>query len=89
MFTKQAPHHHINHPDHLHSRLKDTCGLWAGIQILWFGVIRLSRIAPARRRKATVKTGRKPTITSTYILPDSTRSQSNITTATFILESNA
>jgi hypothetical protein len=23
---KQAPHHHINHPNHLHSRLKGTCG---------------------------------------------------------------
>ena len=63
--------------------------LWAGIQIFWFGVIRLSRIAPARRRKATVKTGSKPTVTGTHTLPGSTRPQSNIATTTFILESNA
>jgi hypothetical protein len=44
------------------------------IQIFWFGfgVVHLSRIAPARRRKAAVKTGSKLTVTSTHTLPDST-----------------
>ena len=39
--------------------------LWAGIQTFWFGVIRLSRIAPAHRRKATVNLGSKLTVTGT------------------------
>ena len=68
--TPNKPRTIINHPNHLHSRLKDTCGPES--RFVWFGVIRPSRIAPARRRKATVKTGRKPTVTGTHNFPGST-----------------
>jgi hypothetical protein len=51
--------------------LKDTCGPES--RFFWFGVIRLSRIAPARRRKAAVKTGSKqPTVTGTLKFTGST-----------------